>query len=209
VNCKNLLGLLLKFPEPGRVKTRLAKDIGPAAAADFCRRIAEHVLQMTAPEGSCYKRIIFYTPGNLSTEFGKWLSGEKLKAQKGDDIGERMHNALEEMLFLGAGKAIVIGADIPELDRNIIVRAFQALDAADVVLGPAVDGGYYLIGLKTSHRELFSGISWSTGKVFEQTVSRIEKKRLVYRLVDTLFDVDRVEDLPGAEEIIKAGNQDQ
>jgi rSAM/selenodomain-associated transferase 1 len=198
----NLLGLMLKFPEPGKVKTRLGKDIGPEAASSFYRQIAEHVINRTAPKETGYKRIIFYTPEKKRPEFEKWLTGETLNVQKGRDIGERMHNALEEMFEMGAEKAVVIGTDIPGLVKEIIDRAFFSLENADVVIGPAMDGGYYLIGMKSPHPELFSGITWSTEDVFKETVHRIEKNRLQFEVVDTLFDVDRLEDYLKAREIL-------
>jgi uncharacterized protein len=206
MSCKNLLGLFLKFPVPGKVKTRLAINIGKEAASDFYRRLAEHVLKNTAPKGTGYERLIFFTPDSMRSEFGKWLPGEELRVQRGKDIGERMHHALSEMLEMGAENAIVIGADIPGLNRTIIERAFQTLKTAQIVIGPAMDGGYYLIGMKFPHPEIFRDIPWSTEEVFERTVSRIEEKRLRYELVDTLFDVDRLEDYYKTEEILKRGN---
>jgi uncharacterized protein len=208
VTRKNLLGLMLKFPEAGKVKTRLAKDIGPEAASKFYRLLAEHIINKTAPKETGYKRFFFCTPESHRPEFEKWLSGEKVKVQKGRDIGERMHNALDEMFNMGAERAIVIGSDVPGLNREIIDRAFHFLENADVVIGPAMDGGYYLIGMKSLHPELFRGIRWSTGEVFKETVNKMEKSRLRYELLDTLFDVDRLEDYLKAEEILKSENQE-
>jgi rSAM/selenodomain-associated transferase 1 len=141
---KNLLGFFAKFPEPGKVKTRLARGIGPDAAADVCRRIAEYVLKRTAPEDSGYRRIIFYMPETMRQRFSEWMPGEVLKAQTGGDVGERMDNALKELFNTGAEKAIIVGSDIPGLHRGIIEKSFYELDSCDVVIGPATDGGYYL-----------------------------------------------------------------
>ena len=200
---KNLLGFFAKFPEPGQVKTRLANDIGTGPAAAFYRRIAEYVLKRTTPLDSGYLRIVFYTPDALRQDFEDWLGNEKLRVQKGADVGERMANALDEMFGMGAEKAIVVGSDIPGLHREIIDRAFRSLDSADIVLGPAMDGGYYLIGMKATHPEIFLNVDWGTGEVFSQTVLVIKKMGLSYDTVETLFDVDSLEDFLKAGEILK------
>jgi len=200
---KNLLGFFAKFPEPGKVKTRLARDIGPYAAADACRRIAEYVLKKTSPDDSCYRRIIFYAPDAMRQQFSEWMPGEVLRAQKGGDVGERMDNALREMFNMGAEKAIVVGSDIPGLHKGIIEQAFHELDNCDIVIGPAMDGGYYLIGMKSPHPEIFRNIAWGTEKVFSETVAIIEKTGLGYGVVATLFDVDDLNDFMRAEELLK------
>jgi uncharacterized protein len=203
MNQKNLLGFFAKFPEPGQVKTRLAKDIGPEAAAAFYRRLAEYVLKRTAPLGSGYLRIVFYTPDEMKQGFEEWLLNEALRAQRGADVGERMAKALEEMFQMGAGKAIVVGADIPGLHRGIIDRAFGELERSDIVVGPAIDGGYYLIGMKSAHPEIFLNIDWGTAEVFTKTVFNIKKMGLHYSTVETLFDVDSIEEFLKAGEILK------
>jgi len=200
---KNLLGFFAKFPEPGKVKTRLASDIGSGAAADVCRSIAEYVLKRTSPADSGYRRIIFYAPDAMRQSFREWMPGEVLRAQSGDDVGERMDNALKELFDLGAEKAIVVGSDIPCLHKGIIEQAFHELDRRDVIIGPAMDGGYYLIGMKSPHPEIFWNIAWGTGEVFRKTVANIEKKGLRYRAVETLFDVDGLGDFLKAEDMIK------
>jgi rSAM/selenodomain-associated transferase 1 len=203
MNTRNVLGFFAKYPEPGKVKTRLAKEIGTESAACFYRRVAEYVLKRTAPADSGYLRIVFYTPDMMMQRFEDWLQDEMLRVQRGADVGERMENALEEMFRMGAEKAVVVGADIPGLHKGIIDRAFQYLDSADLVIGPAMDGGYYLIGMKSTHPEIFRDITWGTGEVFRKTVLNIEKMGLRYRTVETLFDVDGLEDFLKAEEILK------
>jgi len=200
---KNLLGFFAKFPEPGKVKTRLARDIGPDAATDVCRSIAEYVLKRTSPADSGYRRIIFYAPDAMRQRFREWMPGEVLRAQSGDDVGERMDNALKELFDLGAEKAIVVGSDIPCLHKGIIEQAFHELDRRDVIIGPAMDGGYYLIGMKCLHPEIFQNITWGTEKVFKETVTIIEKMGLSYGVVATLFDVDNLDDFIRAEELLK------
>ncbi len=206
MNHKNLLGFFAKYPEQGKVKTRLAKDIGPENTVSFYRRMVEHVLKRTASTDSAYDRIVFYTPDTMGKQFADWLKGERLLPQRGIDIGERMHKALQEMFDIGADKAIVIGGDIPDLDREIIGAAFQQLDSADIVIGPAMDGGYYLIGMNSPHRGVFQNITWSTGKVLDETLLLIRKMGLTHRTVTPLFDVDGYEDFLRVKEMLNDTN---
>jgi glycosyltransferase A (GT-A) superfamily protein (DUF2064 family) len=96
---------------------------------------------------------------------------------------------------VGASKSVIAGVDIPELEAEIVRDAFKKLDSADIVIGPATDGGYYLIGMKSLHREIFRNILWSTEKVLEQTIHVIDNLKLKYETVITLSDVDTLEDL--------------
>ncbi len=196
---KNIYGLLVKYPEAGRVKTRLALDIGAEGAAEIYRMIAERVFANTYPlAGADFERVIFYSPQEAKVRFEQWLSGARLILQNGRDIGEIMQNALKTLVESeGAAKAVLTGADIPDINRDVIKDAFLRLDDADVVIGPAEDGGYYLIGMKAVHPEIFKGISWSTEKVFDETVGIIERMRLSYSMVKKLSDVDRKEDIAG------------
>lgn len=202
MNRKNVIGLFLKYPEPGRVKTRLAKDIGDERAADFSRRIAEYVLKKTLSPDRRYFRIVFYSPETRRQYFQDWLGEEILLPQTGADVGERMQHAITAMFDRGAEKAIVVGTDIPDLRREIIETAFQRLDDADIVIGPAMDGGYYLIGMHSPHPEVFRNIIWSTGTVLRETLDIIKKRGLRCSFVPELHDVDGLEDFLKAEEIM-------
>ena len=242
---RNLYGLMIKYPEPGKVKTRLAKEIGNSRAAEIYRQLAEQILKQTdlvsfshhpvhcptlkkggwgdliensrnreiSPTPSlpkrgtsencsrdettpaAYNRIVLYDPPERLHDFKQWLPGNHLILQQGNDIGERMDNAIRELLALGAEKAVLTGADIPALNSAIISGAFAALDHADIVIGPAADGGYYLIGMKEPHPEIFSNIPWSTKRVYETTASRIRQLQLSVDHTVMLSDIDRVEDL--------------
>ncbi|MGE5299708.1 MAG: TIGR04282 family arsenosugar biosynthesis glycosyltransferase [Acidobacteriota bacterium] len=192
---KNVLGLLAKYPAPGIVKTRLARDIGVKDAAEVYRSIAEKVFKQTVPIGGSYERVVFYTPLSSRGDFEKWLPGERLLAQNGTELGDIMANALRDILSDGAAKAVITGVDIPDLGEGIVRDAFARLEDADIVIGPAIDGGYYLIGMKARHDEIFRGISWSTARVFHETIRIIDALGLSYSTVRTLSDVDRVADI--------------
>jgi len=192
---KNVLGLLAKYPAPGIVKTRLARDIGVKDAAEVYRSIAEKVFKQTVPVGGSYERVVFYTPRSRRDDFEKWLPGERLRAQNGTELGDIMANALRDLLSDGAAKAVIAGVDIPDLGEGVVRDAFAILEDADIVIGPAIDGGYYLIGMKALHDEIFRGISWSTARVFQETIRIIDALGLSYSTVRTLSDVDRVADI--------------
>jgi len=207
---------MIKYPEPGKVKTRLAEAIGNKKAAGVYKQLAEKVIKKTGPPffnrpplekrgfsdiplgakycEMMYERIIFYDPPDRIKDFEKWLPGELFIQQRGSDIGKRMDNVIRDLLGRGAKKAVITGADILELTSMIIMEAFAALDSADIVIGPAKDGGYYLIGMKAPHPEIFQNIPWSTDRVFEETMKAIEKLQLTSARVMTLSDLDTADD---------------
>lgn len=192
---RNLYGILMKYPEPGRVKTRLAEDIGHEKAAEIFRQVAEQIMNNTLPDDQSYQRIIFYDPPERLRDFERWLGHEQFVPQQGKDVGERMDNALRVLFDRGAEKAVLTGSDIAGLNSAIISEAFAALEHADIVIGPAADGGYYLIGMKEPQGELFVDIPWSTERVFEATCLRIKEADLSCSYTGTLSDIDRVEDI--------------
>ena len=185
---------MIKYPEPGKVKTRLAKEIGDEKAADVYRQIAGRIMKNTLHTRE-YERMVFYDPAGRLRDFEAWLPGETFILQTGNDVGEKMDNAIRDLLEMGAEKAVLTGADIPELTAEIMIQAFVALDDADIVIGPARDGGYYLIGMKVPHPEIFRNIPWSTEKVYQKTVDNMNRMGLSYRTVTTLSDLDRKGDL--------------
>jgi uncharacterized protein len=191
---RNLYGIMIKYPEPGKVKTRLAKEIGNIRAGEIYRQLSEQMITNTVPVDQEYERIVFFDPPGRLKDFQSWLNHEQFIPQQGDDVGERMDNAIRELLARGAEKAVITGADIPKLNAKILSGAFAALDDADIVIGPAEDGGYYLIGMKEPHGEIFRGIPWSTPRVHTETVLLIEQLHLRCRCVKTLSDLDTPED---------------
>jgi len=198
----NLFGIFIKYPEPGKVKTRLAKDIGKEKAAHIYRRIVELIMANTIPAHGAYDRIVFYDPAERHEDFTSWLPGERFLLQQGNDVGQRMDSAIRSLLGMGAEKAVLTGADIPALSQGIIDAAFQELDRSDIVIGPARDGGYYLIGMKSPYPDLFQDVRWSTGKVLEDTLMKLQKLRLRFTLVERLSDLDTREDLQHVPDVL-------
>ena len=147
------------------------------------------------PVAGEYDRFVFYDPPERIQDFVSWLPHEKFMVQTGSDVGERMDNAIRYLLENGAKKAVITGADIPDLTGRIVMQAFEMLDHEDVVVGPAKDGGYYLIGMKSPMPGLFRNIPWSTGEVFSETVRAIKHSGKSYGVLPVLSDLDTIEDL--------------
>jgi rSAM/selenodomain-associated transferase 2/rSAM/selenodomain-associated transferase 1 len=190
------LGVFIRLPRQGKVKTRLAASIGTKLATDFYKFCAEIILKEISKNSGHIRRYIFFADKNDRREVRKWLgAGYYYVVQVGGNLGEKLENALQTMLSHGARKALIVGSDIPDITDDIILKAERLLDDNDLVLGPSQDGGYYLIGLKKSWPELFHRISWSTDRVLEQTLARASDLRLKVALLPKLIDIDTVDDL--------------
>ncbi len=189
------LVVFVKDPRPGAVKTRLARDVGPDTAALVYRALAEAVLESTTPAPGEYERLVFFDPPEARRALREWLPGVWLRAQARGDLGERLADAFARAFARGAARVAIVGSDAPELSRETVLRALAALDAADVVLGPAEDGGYYLIALREPHPELVRGVDWSTPAVLRQTLERAATARLEVRRLEPLRDVDTLADI--------------
>lgn len=187
--------LFLKEPRPGAVKSRLASRIGPGPAAAVYRSIADEEIRRTAPRGDEYERLFFFDPPASRPRIEEWLPGQVLLAQGEGDLGERMARAFAEAFRRGACRAAVIGTDVPRLAREDVLEAFASLDEHEVAIGPATDGGYYLLALKRPDPDLFRGIPWSTPQVLTATLDRAGRAGRSVRVLRTLGDVDTAEDL--------------
>ncbi len=207
LNLNHILLIFLKYPEPGKVKTRLSRDIGKDKAAEIYSWMAETVVHNLA-KSNLHKTIIFFDPPERKIDVEYWLNhSHRLLPQEGKSLGERMRNAFREVFSHGAAKAIIIGTDCVEISDEIISQAFDALDLVDVVLGPAEDGGYYLLGLKKQIPEIFDDIDWSTELVFNQTLRKIEEQGLKFLLLKKLRDIDTVNELSGEMLLKIQGNE--
>ena len=187
---QNRLLYFVKYPEPGRVKTRLAKVFGYEKAASIYRLIAESNFKILQ---SCDDTdlAICFDPPDQEEKIKSWLSGNhQYYPQKGNGLGERLTNAFQDAFEEGAKKALAIGSDTLDLRIDLIDEAFRALKTHDIVLGPSKDGGYYLIGASHFEPSVFHDIPWSTSKVFESTAIRLDERRLSYHILDTLEDLD-------------------
>ena len=177
------VAVFARAPELGRVKTRLARVLGEAAALEAYVELVEGTLRRLE-EGAFNCELWF--EGTQNDTLRRWQSDYGLAAfeQPKMDLGGRM------LAAIAAGAKVVVGSDIPVLDAAYVEEALTRLAQADAVLGPVEDGGYCLIGMNEPHPELFRSIEWSTGAVTEQTLSRATTARLNVALLDTLWDVD-------------------
>ena len=187
-----------RAPEMGTVKTRLAADIGPGRALQVYRMLGERAIAAACAVRDATVEI-HYTPATgrelVAGWLGKAVSGPlELHAQDHGSLGDRMSAAIGGALERGASAVAVIGTDCPGLDAGVIERAFAALNAADVALGPAEDGGYYLIAVRARHPVLFTGIPWSSCETLQCTLDAAKAARLGVALLDTLMDIDTGED---------------
>ncbi len=194
---ENLLILFIKYPSPGAVKQRLAQHIGNKRAAEIYKIISEMVLNKITPEGTEeYVVEICFSPEEDEQLIRQWLAEyDHFHPQQGRDLGERMLKAFERAFGNGYKRIVLIGSDCPDISREIILKSFILLHEKQVVLGPAYDGGYYLIGLREPVSKLFCNIDWGTANVLNQTCEKINEADLSFELLPKLRDIDRVEDL--------------
>jgi len=190
------VAIMAKAPRPGTVKTRLCPPLVAAEAAALYRCF---LLDKIATVGALVdaRPVIAYSPDDARAELGGLAPGFTLVAQHGPDLGARLHATLADLLAAGHVGAIAVDSDTPTLPSAFLQQAVDCLSrpGPDVVLGPTEDGGYYLIGVRSPHRELFEGVPWSTSEVLEITRRRAAASGL--RAVDlpSWFDVDTPDDL--------------
>jgi hypothetical protein len=186
-----------KFPAEGKVKTRLAKTMGNKFAVSFFRVCAEHTFSelLIVEEMGC-DLFLFCSEEKEIEQVMKWTGNNfKYYSQQGSDLGIKMYNAFNTVFKKGYKKAIIIGTDSPDISNNLIQNAISVLENYNVVIGPANDGGYYLLGFKSKLIDLFSGIEWSTNLVFDNTIEKLNSSKLNYFILDELTDIDTLEDL--------------
>jgi rSAM/selenodomain-associated transferase 1 len=191
------LVVFVKHARPGVVKTRLAASIGDEAAAALYRALVEHVLEATTPRPGDYERLVFFDPPEALAEMRDWLPGVRLLAQCGGNLGARMSDAFAKAFARGASRVAIVGTDTPDVTRDTVREALRALDAADGAIGPAEDGGYYLLALREPRPQLFEGLAWSTPTVAAETRNRAAALRLTLHELPTLSDLDTLDDLRG------------
>jgi len=203
----NVLIIFVKYPQAGFVKTRLAKEIGKKNASELYRLFVETLLARIKDKN--FTRVIFYSPISKRNEIKRWLGDDlALSPQKGRGLGERLSCAFRLAFKNGAKRVVVIGTDSPALNKKLILDAFKKLKNTQCVLGPTFDGGYYLVGLTSFHKEIFQHIDWGSDNVFKQTLKAIKESKVDFSLLDKQLDIDNKDDLHtfcrGLSEIYKA-----
>ena len=184
--------VFLKAPRVGFVKTRLATQLGNAAALVAYRTLVETLLHRLAEVPAAELR---FTPDDASAEIQGWLRPGWTAALQGDgDLGQRLSAAFDSAFASGAERVVIIGSDCPDVSLCDLECAWSALRANDAVVGPATDGGYWLIGLRRRAPELFTAMPWSTNRVFAETCARCQRLNLRLQLLRELTDVDEPAD---------------
>jgi rSAM/selenodomain-associated transferase 1 len=186
-----LLVVFSKNAVRGTVKTRLAATVGADTAFEVFCKLLHHTQSVVRQVRA--DKIVYYT--DTLEDATAWGPGTATALQQGDDLGERMRQAFAAGFRQGYVRVVIIGTDCPNLDAPLLDSAFGALDTAEVVIGPAFDGGYYLLGMKTLHEELFRGIAWSTSTVYTSTLEQCRQAGLSYTALPLLHDIDEEADL--------------
>lgn len=180
----------------GRTKTRLAATIGNEKALLVYKQlilITTNVL-INLP----FDKLIYYSefiPLDIEDKEIETTAKTLVLVQHGNDLGARMLNSFSDQFKMGYSRLIIIGTDCPDLNSELLLNAFNALESHDIVIGPAADGGYYLLGMSKLYPELFEGVEWSTSEVYGQTVDIISKLGLSFSLMPVLRDLDNEDDL--------------
>lgn len=189
VNSADLLIIFLKSPRPGLVKTRLAGRLGAEPACEVYRNLAAALLERLKPYPNVELRI---SPDDEAASHSDWLLRDcwRCQGQGGGDLGSRLTRAFGESFAAGRRKVMAIGSDCPYVKTTHLRDGFERLISASVILGPALDGGYWLIGMNRYLPSLFEGISWGGAKVLEQTLQRTAALGIQTAMLETLEDVD-------------------
>lgn len=191
-----LTHIFTKFPEKGKVKTRLAQDIGMDHAASLYALFVADIIETLKISGLPFK-VCFHPPDSLK-RFMHWLGNDLIYYQQtGEDLGTRIKNAFIQTFSEGVQKAIIIGSDLPDLTLPLINEAFDSLKTAQAVIGPSYDGGYYLIGFRDCSfaHGVFQGINWSTGTVFKETMKIFQESGISVHVLPEQRDIDTLDDL--------------
>ena len=186
----NLIIVFVRSPELGKVKTRLARSIGDQSALNIYKILLKHTAAVL--RDLSFDKVVYFSEKIDNNDFWENSLFEK-KLQKGADLGERMHHAFDTAFNKGYKKVLIIGSDLFDLTSSLITSAFEALETYDISIGPSLDGGYYLLGMKKLQPEVFKNKKWGTDSVLENTLQDLKKQKI--KLLKALNDIDTLEDL--------------
>ena len=190
------LVIFIRFPHPGKVKSRLTRMLGPEKATVLYQLCAQKIIRELDGLPGEVNKYLSYSDHRDKDKIRHWIGSRfRLIPQAEGDLGQRLEQSFRSLLEGGSGKAIIMASDVPDLSTDVVNDAVSALDNYDLVIGPCNDGGYYLIGMKRPHSELFKGITWSTDKVLEQTLTIAGEQGLSVFSLTTLRDIDTGDDL--------------
>ena len=202
------LGIFAKYWQPGQVKTRLAAGIGEVPASEIYREFVVTLLKRLAepdgphpgplPEGegvSRLRRVLCFSPTSRQAAFESIADGWNLQPQGEGDLGQRMQRYFDSAFEAGCRRVVLLGSDSPNIPIELIQQAFAELTAAEIVLGPTPDGGYYLIGARERTPDVFAGIPWSSMNVWDETIAKVQALGLRCATLPEWYDVDEMADL--------------
>ena len=197
--CNRQLIVMARWPAPGRCKRRLAQEIGAARAAQIQARLTGHTLAAArdARQGHGLELVLAVEGlGSLAaSRWGKALGADRTVLQGRGALGLRMQRQFQRAAREGASKVVLIGSELPQLEASDLTAAFTSLGHCQGVLGPAQDGGYWLIGLRRPEPELLAGITWGSAQVLEQTLAAMARRGLEPELLTRRGDLDWARDL--------------
>jgi rSAM/selenodomain-associated transferase 1 len=186
------LVIFVRNPVLGQVKTRLAKDIGDERACAIYLQLLEHTLKIT--RSLSFRKFIYYA--DEVSDYDLWsVPGYTKRMQSGTNLGERMLNSFKELFEQGFTRIVIIGSDCLQLQAENLQEAVTLLESNTAVIGPASDGGYYLLGLTKLYPELFVNKPWSTDQVLTKTIDDFNNQGISYALLEELSDIDDITDL--------------
>ena len=192
---KERLLIFTRYPEPGKTKTRMIPALGATGAAQLQQQMTEHTLRQVKQLKNI--SVAVYFAGGSKQLMSDWLGDNFIFCEQAQgDLGTKMSAAFVAAFADDMERVIIIGIDCPDIKSNLLTKAFNKLKNFDLVLGPADDGGYYLIGLSSGKYELFIGINWGTATVLQETLEIAQRLDISYACLPVLSDVDRPEDLP-------------
>lgn len=192
---KKALIIFTRNPELGKVKTRLAKTVGDESALKIYKFLLKHTVELT--KNLNVDKYVFYSE-NIHREDIWDADTFRKKLQSEGDLGEKMKNAFSEIFGMGYEKAIIIGSDMFDLNKNDLEVAFDSLQTNQFTIGPATDGGYYLLGMKELNSEIFQNKEWGTSSVLETTLKDLKDEK--YVLLEERNDIDYFEDIKNVDE---------
>lgn len=197
-SASNALIIFTRNPELGKCKTRLAKTIGDEAALEIYKYLLTHTANIS--KNTKANKYVFYSENIKKQDI--WDSAIfRKKLQSGDGLGAKMEQAFLELFQIGYQKVVIIGSDLLDLKTEHINEAFQALNTNDIVIGPAKDGGYYLLGMKQMHSEIFKNKDWGTNSVLKSTLLDLQNSTV--SLLEELNDIDTFDDIKPYNELNK------
>lgn len=200
---KKRLIIFTRYPEPGKVKTRLIPALGPQGAADIHKKTTEYTVSWANILSQKYSDLLEVRyDGQTLQHMIDWLGAEHTYTEQGQgDLGQRMARAFQENFQSGKRQVVLVGTDCPRLNVFLCQMAFRELKTHDMVIGPTMDGGYFLIGLRKMVPQLFQSIDWGTDTVYSTTMSRAIQMGLSVKSLEALQDVDVPQDLPIWEKV--------